>query len=196
MRLPLRASLVQGRTKPDSYSGKNGRVTSPAFRRCSERKPADQLNLARSAGGGEDLACVSGEITRRVLEDGIAVTSHDERILRITRNTKIRVVEHVISFHPNRNLPSLGDPKIFVDRRVELREPRPAQMFRPALPNSPGVGTANALGLNQHDTVPALAPFGQTPVSGLPTRFGRSGIISDWISALSKASTGVNGSPL
>jgi len=29
-------------------------------------------------------------------------------------------------------------------------------MLRPALPNSPGGGTANALGLNQHDGVPTV----------------------------------------
>ena len=64
-----------------------------------------QLNLARGAGGVKDLAYVIGEITRRVLEDGIPVTPHGKRALCITRNTKIRVVENVISFHSHRNLP-------------------------------------------------------------------------------------------
>ena len=41
----------------------------------SEGKSADQLNLARGAGGGQDLAYVIGEITLRILEDGIPVTS-------------------------------------------------------------------------------------------------------------------------
>jgi hypothetical protein len=33
--------------------------------------PAGQLNLAPGADGGQDLACVIGEITRRIFEDGI-----------------------------------------------------------------------------------------------------------------------------
>jgi len=41
----------------------------------SERKPAGQLNLAPSASSGQDLAHIVGEITRRILEDGIPVTS-------------------------------------------------------------------------------------------------------------------------
>ena len=85
------------------------------------------MNLARGAGGGQDLAYVIGEITRRILEDGIPVTSQGKRTLCITRNTKIRMVEQVISFHSNRNLPSFRDREIFVQRRVELREPRPPQ---------------------------------------------------------------------
>jgi hypothetical protein len=35
-------------------------------------------------------------------------------------------------------------------------------MLRPALPNSPGDGTANALGLNQHDGVPTVGPRRKT----------------------------------
>ena len=62
----------------------------------SERKPADQLNLARAAGGGQDLPCVIGKITRRILEDGIPVASKGKSTLRITRNSKIRMVEQVI----------------------------------------------------------------------------------------------------
>jgi len=85
------------------------------------------LNLAPSADGGQDLACVSGEITRRIFEDGIPVTSQRKRTLCITRNTKIRMVEQVISFHSNRNLPSFRDRKILVQRRVKLRERRPPQ---------------------------------------------------------------------
>ena len=68
----------------------------------SESKPADQLNLAPGAGGGQDLACVIGKITRRILENGIPVPSKGKRTLCITRNTKIRMVEQVISFHSNR----------------------------------------------------------------------------------------------
>jgi hypothetical protein len=37
------------------------------------------------------------------------------------------MVEQVISFHSKRNLPSLRDRKIFVQRRVKLREPPPPQ---------------------------------------------------------------------
>src|SRR5580658_780438 len=97
------------------------------FRCPSERKPAGQLNLAPCANRGQNLACVSGEITRRILEDGIPGTSEGKRALCITRNTKIRMIEQVISFHSNRNLPSFSDRKIFVKRCIKLREPRPPQ---------------------------------------------------------------------
>jgi len=73
------------------------------------------------------LACVIGEITRRILEDGIPVTSQAKGALRITRNTEIRMVEQVISFHSNPNLPSFSDRKIFVQLWVKLRERRPPQ---------------------------------------------------------------------
>ena len=96
----------------------------------SEGKPADQLNLARGAGGGQDLALVIGEITRRILEDGIPVTSKGKRTLGITRNAKIRMVEQVISFHSNRNLPFLSDRKLFVQRQRQIaRTPAPAGYF-------------------------------------------------------------------
>jgi hypothetical protein len=63
------------------------------------------------------LAYIIGEITRSILEDGIPVTSQGKRTLCITRNAKIRMVEQVISFHPNRNP---GVPK---ERRAQPRWP-------------------------------------------------------------------------
>src|ERR1700722_6982061 len=93
----------------------------------SERKAADQLNLARGAGGCQDLAGVSGEITRRILEDGIPRSSQEKRTLGVTRNAEIRMVEKVISFRPNRDLPSFSERKLFVERGVKLREPRSPQ---------------------------------------------------------------------
>src|SRR5580700_3713612 len=65
----------------------------PATR--SESKPAHQLNLPRGAGGGQDLAGVSGEITRRILEDGIPGSSQEKRTLGVTWNTKIGMVKQV-----------------------------------------------------------------------------------------------------
>src|SRR5580698_3550066 len=93
----------------------------------SERKAADQLNLPSGAGCSQDLACVSGEITCGILEDGIPSSSQEKRTLGVTRNTEIRMVEKVISFRPNRDLPSFSDRKLFVQRGVKLREPRPPQ---------------------------------------------------------------------
>src|SRR5580658_7423024 len=93
----------------------------------SESKPAHHLNLPRGAGGGQNLTCVSGEIARRVLEDGIPGSSQEKRILGVTRNTKIRMVEQVIGFQSNRKLPPLRDRKLFAERWVKLREPRSPQ---------------------------------------------------------------------
>src|SRR5580704_12986775 len=99
----------------------------------SEGKSADQLNLARDARGGQDSACVIGKITRRILEDGIPVTSQGKRTLCITRNSKIRMVEQVISLHSNRDFPSFSHHKLFVQRGVKLREPRPPQDVSPGI---------------------------------------------------------------
>ena len=60
------------------------------------------------------MAGVSGEITRRILEDGVPRSSQEKRTLGVTRNAKIRMVEKVISFRPNRDLPSFRDRKVFV----------------------------------------------------------------------------------
>src|SRR5580698_2325562 len=57
----------------------------------SESKPADQLKLPRGAGGGQDLAGVSSEITRSILEDGIPGASQEKCTLGVTRNAKIRM---------------------------------------------------------------------------------------------------------
>ena len=97
----------------------------PATR--SECKPAHQLNLPRGSRSGQDFAGVSGEITERILEDGIPGPSQEKRTLSVTRNTEIRVVENVIRFQSNRNLPPFRDRKIFVQRGVKLREPRSPQ---------------------------------------------------------------------
>src|SRR5580704_26615 len=93
----------------------------------SKNKSAHQLNLPRRSDGGQDLAGISGEITRRILEDGIPGSSQEKRALGVTRNAKIGMVEKVISFRPNRDLPAFRDRKIFVKRGVKLREPRPPQ---------------------------------------------------------------------
>ena len=85
------------------------------------------MNLARGAGGCQDLAGVSGEITCRILEDGIPRSSQEKRTLGVTRNAEIRMVEKVISFRPNRDLPSFSERKLFVERGVKLREPRSPQ---------------------------------------------------------------------
>src|SRR5579863_6905640 len=92
-----------------------------------ERKPAGQLNLSAGASRGQDLACVSGEITGRIPENGFPVTAQGKRTLCVTRDTKIRMVEQIIGFYSNCNLPVFSDRKILVQRRVKLRERRPPQ---------------------------------------------------------------------
>src|ERR1700739_2535427 len=93
--------------------GGEGQFTS-GDRAPSEGKPAGQLNLARGAGGRQDLAHTIGEITCCILEDGVPVASKGKRALCITRNAKIWMVKQVISFHSNRDLPLVNDCKILV----------------------------------------------------------------------------------
>src|SRR5579863_2292715 len=92
-----------------------------------ERETAGQLKLAGGADGGLDLACVGGEITGGILEDGFPVSSQGKRTLRITGNTKIRMVEQIIGFDSNGKLPVFSNHKILVQRWVKLRESGPPQ---------------------------------------------------------------------
>ncbi len=98
-----------------------------ASSRPSEGKPASQLKLARGAGGGQDLADIIGETTRRIFEDGIPITSQDKRALCVARHTEIRMVEQVIGFHSNRDLSFVNDGEILLQRWVKLRKARPPQ---------------------------------------------------------------------
>jgi len=74
-------------------------------------------------------------MTRCILEDGISVASQATRILRITWNAKIGIVEQVIGFHSNVNLYVFSNREIFVQRSVKLRECRPAQNIAPGRTN-------------------------------------------------------------
>src|SRR5579872_1640665 len=98
-----------------------------AERAPSERKAAGQLNLPGGARGRQDPACVGGEITGRILENGFPVSSQGKRTLRITGNTKIRMVEQIIGFDSNGKLPVFSNRKILVQRWVQLRESGPPQ---------------------------------------------------------------------
>src|SRR5580693_4458210 len=76
-------------------------------------------------------------MTHRILEDGIPVAAEGKRALGITRNTKIWMVEQVVSFHSNRNLISFSDRKIFVQRQVKLRERRAPQAISSGIAKLP-----------------------------------------------------------
>ena len=92
-----------------------------------ESEPRGQLKLTPGSDGGKYSGDVVGEVTSCIFEDRVAVPSQSKGALRITRNTEIRMVEKVIGFHSNRNLPSFSDRKIFVQRCVKLRGRGPPQ---------------------------------------------------------------------
>ena len=83
----------------------------------------------------------------------------------------------------NSNLVASVVEKFLKTERSKFTRPSDRSTLRPKLPKQvPGnpacvvahVGTANAEVLNQHASVPTLAPDGQVPLWGSPTRFARS----------------------
>src|SRR5215467_1846255 len=70
---------------------------------------------------------------RRILEHCVPGPSEAKRILRISRDGKIRMVEQVIRLHSNRDLRAFGQTKVFVQSCVKLRERRPPQDISPGI---------------------------------------------------------------
>ena len=123
-----------------------------------------ELNLAPSTDSGEYSADVVGKTTLYISEHGVSVSSQRERTLRVTRNCKIRMIEQIVGLRAESNLRAFRQLKSFLQRQIKLREPGPVHDVSASIAELTEAGTANAFGLNQHDGVPTLLPFGQAPV--------------------------------
>jgi hypothetical protein len=66
-----------------------------------------QLNLTPSADGTEYSAYAAGEVTGRVFEDGVSITSQSERTLRVAWDRKIWTIQQIVGFRSKRNLRTL-----------------------------------------------------------------------------------------
>ena len=84
-----------------------GEIYMTDFRACSseivpecrlEREACIQLNLTPRAYGGEYSAHVFGELTCRILENGVSVPSQGERTLGVAGNPQIRMIEQIVGF--------------------------------------------------------------------------------------------------
>src|SRR5262249_8344557 len=68
-----------------------------------ESKTRVQLNLTTSADSREYSPDIVGEITRKILKNGVSVSSQCERTLRVAWNCKIGMIEEIVGFHPQCN---------------------------------------------------------------------------------------------
>src|SRR5262245_23601810 len=103
------------------------------FPRRLERETRVELNLAPSAYGGEYSADVLGEITCRILENGVSVPSQGERTLRVARHRKIRMVEQVVSFRSDCELRAFRQSEGLLQRQVKLCERGATQDVTPGI---------------------------------------------------------------
>ena len=104
----------------------------PFSARRLEREACVKLNLTPSADGGEYSADVVGEVTRCILKDGVSVSSHGKRTLRVTRDCKIRMIQQIVGFHPKRNLLAFWQLEAFLQPQIKLRKRGTAQDVTPS----------------------------------------------------------------
>jgi hypothetical protein len=90
------------------------------------------LNLTAAVYGGEYSTDVIGEVTRCIIENGVSVPSQAERILRVTRHSKIWMIEKIVDFYAERNPHAFGQLEAFSERQIKFRKPGAAE----AIPSS------------------------------------------------------------
>src|SRR5262249_40193279 len=92
-----------------------------------EREACVELNLTPGAYGREYSADIFGEITCRVLENGVSVASQGERALGVARDSKIRMVEQIVGLRSKRDLHAFPQLEFLLHGQIELREPGSAK---------------------------------------------------------------------
>ena len=104
------------------------------MKRCAVVRPLKgescvQLDLAGSADSGKYPAGVISKIARRILKNGVAIPAESERTLRITWDSKIRMVQEIERFHSKDDLRLSGYLKGLTDCKIELRKTRSPQQI-------------------------------------------------------------------
>src|SRR5258706_15951698 len=89
------------------------------FIQVLETEPCGQLNLPPGADRAEYAAYVVGEVTRCICEDSVSISSQCKRVLRVTRDREIRVVEQIVSFHSKHKFRALRQLKILLQCQIE-----------------------------------------------------------------------------
>jgi hypothetical protein len=97
-----------------------------------EREPCVKLNLTAAANGAEYSSDVVDEVTRCIFENGVSVPSQRERALRITRHSKIRMIEKIVGFRSERNPRVFAQLEALLQHQIKLSERGAAQ----AIPSS------------------------------------------------------------
>ena len=90
-----------------------------------------EFYLTRSAYGAEYSADVVRETTPCIREDGVSIPSQRERILRVTRDCKIRMIEQIVGRGSESNLRAFRQLEALLNRHITLRKPRSAQDITP-----------------------------------------------------------------
>src|SRR4029077_7633818 len=88
------------RTRPDDEVGGPGSLFKRLVFGCSHSSPLEneakpQLNLTRRIHSREYPAGVIGEITCRIFKDSVSVSSQSNRVLRITGDSEIRMIQEI-----------------------------------------------------------------------------------------------------
>src|SRR5215471_17384610 len=79
-----------------------------------------QLNLTAGADGRKYPADVIGELPCCILENGVSVPSEGKRTLRVARDRKIRMIEHIVGFRSDCNFAAFCYLEVFVQCEVKL----------------------------------------------------------------------------
>jgi hypothetical protein len=109
-------------------------VESPAYPSGTlESETSGQLKLTPRADCAEYSAYVVGEITRCIAEDGVSVPSEAKRALRISRDSKIRMVEQIVGFRAKRDLRTFRQLEGLLQRQIEFRECGADQDIAPSI---------------------------------------------------------------
>ena len=85
------------------------------------------MNLTATAYVGEYSSDVVGKVTRCIFENGVSVPSQRNRTLRVTRYSKIRMIEKIVGFRSECNPHGLGQLEALLQPQVKFRECGAAQ---------------------------------------------------------------------
>ena len=103
------------------------RWSDSTFARTLECEACVELNLAPCADRREYSADVISEMACHISKHGVSVPSESDRILRITGNGKIRMIQEIEGFCSKHDLCLSGKMKGLTEGQVKLPEARSLQ---------------------------------------------------------------------
>ena len=108
--------------------------------RTLKDKPCRQLNLPPGSDCRKYSANIVGEVSPGILKDCLSVAPERKRALGIGGHAKIGVIEKIIRFDAQRDLPALRQQEALLKRQIKLRERRAPQDVPPSVTELAGRG--------------------------------------------------------